>query len=251
MRVQLTDRFCASAKSASAVQTDYFDATVSGLALRVTSGGTKAWSLLTGTPRKRVSLGRYPSMSLATARARAIEVKDGRTANTVTALAEVWFRHIQPLRSAGEIERRLRKDVLPMIGHIPLGELHRRDITRVIDGKISDAPIAARRVFEDVRGMLRFAVSRGDLDHNPIDGIRGPPLSKPRSRVLTDAEIKQLWDGLSDRAIEHSRALKLCLVTGQRLGEVCGICAEEVDLRSRVWNIPASRTKNGHAPACP
>ena len=38
MRVQLTDRFCASAK-ASAVQTDYFDAAVTGLALRVTAGG--------------------------------------------------------------------------------------------------------------------------------------------------------------------------------------------------------------------
>ena len=81
MRVQLTDRFCASAKSAE-TQTDYFDATVPGLALRVTSGGTKAWSLLHGTPRRRVSLGRYPSLSLAAARARAIEVKDGRSAGT-------------------------------------------------------------------------------------------------------------------------------------------------------------------------
>jgi len=45
MRVQLTDRFCASAKS-SEVQTDYFDAAVTGLALRVTSGGTRTWTLV-------------------------------------------------------------------------------------------------------------------------------------------------------------------------------------------------------------
>ena len=63
MRVALTDRFCASAKSAT-VQTDYFDAQVTGLALRVTSGGTRTWTLLHGMPRRRVTLGRYPSSSL-------------------------------------------------------------------------------------------------------------------------------------------------------------------------------------------
>ena len=90
MRVQLTDRFCAHAKSAAA-QTDYFDETVSGLALRVTSRGTKAWTLLYGTPRRRITLGRYPALSLAAARARAIEVREGRTSGTVAALAETYI----------------------------------------------------------------------------------------------------------------------------------------------------------------
>src|SRR5262249_7453890 len=189
MRVQLTDRFCASAKSTEA-QTDYFDATIPGLALRVTSGGTKSWSLLHGTPSRRVSLGRYPSLSLAAARGRAVEVKDGRSAGTVAALAEVYLRSIQGLRSVGQIERRLRKDILPIIGHIQLHELHRRDVTRVIDAKLLDAPITARRVFEDIRAMVRWSVARGDLDHNPIDGMKGPPISKPRTRVLSDDEIR-------------------------------------------------------------
>ena len=78
MRVQLTDRFCQSAKSTEEAQTDYFDATVTGLALRVTSRGTKAWTLLYGSPRRRITLGRYPSLSLAAARAKAIETKEGR-----------------------------------------------------------------------------------------------------------------------------------------------------------------------------
>jgi integrase len=248
MRVQLTDRFCVSAKSIG-VQTDYFDATVSGLALRVTSKGTRSWTLLHGTPRRRITLGRYPGMSLAGARARAIEVKDGRSAGTISALAEVYLKSVSGLRSAGEIERRLRKDILPLIGHIPLGDLHRRDITRVIDAK--DAPIAARRAFEDIRGMIRWAVARGDLDHSPIDGMRGPPISKPRQRVLSDAEIRQLWEGLSKVPLSHARVLKLCLVTGQRLGEVCGMRKDELDFRSKTWAIPGSRTKNGHPHSVP
>jgi hypothetical protein len=156
MRVQLTDRFCASAKS-TGVQTDYFDESVSGLALRVTSRGTKAWTFLYGTPRRRVTLGRYPSLSLAGARARALEVKDGRSAGTIAALAEVYLKSASGKRSAKEIERRLRKDVLPIIGHIPLRELHRRDITRVLDSK-SSAPIAAstRNHWSAKRALSRF-----------------------------------------------------------------------------------------------
>jgi len=250
MRVQLTDRFCASAKSAQA-QTDYFDATISGLALRVTSGGTKSWSLLHGTPRRRATLGRYPSLSLAAARARALEVKDGRSAGTVAALAEVYLRSIQGLRSAGQIERRLRKDALPVIGHIQLHELHRRDVTRVIDAKLLDAPITARRVFEDIRAMVRWAVARGDLDHNPIDGIKGPPISKPRTRILSDDEVRTLWQALNEFRPEVARVIKLCLVTGQRVGEVAGLTTSELDLTGKVWNIPGSRTKNGHPHSVP
>jgi integrase len=252
MRVHLTDRFCAHAKANGQPQTDYFDATVPGLALRVTSNGTKSWTLVHGTPRRRITLGRYPVLSLAAARTGAIETREGRTSGTISALAEVYLKAINGLRSAPEIERRLRKDVLPVIGHIPLRELHRRDVTRVIDAKA--APIAARRAFEDIRGMVRFAVSRGDLDYNPIDGMKGPPLSKPRTRTLTDEEIRTLWLNLPSALAKSDRCqriIKLCLITGQRLGEVAGITPTELDLENGVWNIPASRTKNGHPHTVP
>jgi integrase len=248
MKLQLTDRFCAHAKSAEP-QTDYFDAAIPGLALRVTSKGTKAWTLLHGMPRRRTTLGRYPTLSLAAARTLALETKEGRTAGTVAALAEVYFKSISGLRSASEIERRLRKDVLPIIGHIPLRELHRRDATRVLDAK-SSAPIAARRAFEDMRAMVRWAVARGDLDHNPIDGMKGPATSKPRQRVLSDDEIRVLWSRLPELG-SVGRAIKFCLVTGQRIGEVTGMSKTELDLTRKVWSIPGSRTKNGHSHSVP
>ena len=248
MKLQLTDRFCQHAKS-SAVQTDYFDAAVPGLALRVTSKGTKAWTFLFGTPRRRVTLGRYPAITLASARTLALEAKDGRTAGSVAALAEGYIKHIQGNRSAAEVERRLRKDILPVIGHIPLRDLHRRDVTRVIDAKA--APITARRLFEDIRGMIRWAVARGDLDHNPIDGMKGPAISKPRERVLSDDEIRQLWERAGELGSECERIVKLSLVTAQRLGEIVGIQRAEVDPVRRTWNIPGARTKNGHPHSVP
>jgi integrase len=202
-------------------------------------------------------------MSLAGARTAAIELKEGRTSGTVAALAEVYLKAGQGKRSAPEIERRLRKDVLPIIGHIPLPDLHRRDVTRVLDAKLASAPIVARRVFEDIRAMIRFAVGRGDLDHSPLDGLQAPPASKPRTRVLGENEIRVLWsfclaaEGCSDERIsigfsaDVARAIKLCLVTAQRLGEVTGITAGELDFDRKVWNIPGSRTKNGHPHSVP
>src|SRR5262245_31126458 len=249
MKVQLTDRFCAHAKALGEAQTDYFDETVPGLALRVTSRGTKAWTFLHGIPRQRVTLGRYPALSLAGARAAAIEAREGRTTVMTVSLAEVYIKSKGSYRSAKEIELRLRKDVLPIIGHIPLRELHRRDITRVLDAK-SSAPIAARRAFEDMRAMIRWAVARGDLDHNPIDGMKGPPQSKPRERVLSDDEIRQLWHRLQELG-SVGRAIKFALVTGQRICEVTGMTSDELDLKRGLWNIPGSRTKNGHPHSVP
>jgi Arm DNA-binding domain len=75
MRLHLTDRFCSTAKADS--QVDFFDDTVRGLALRVSST-TKTWTLHYSRPggkRARMTLGRYPALSLATARTRALEAK--------------------------------------------------------------------------------------------------------------------------------------------------------------------------------
>ena len=69
MRLQLTDRFCARAKT-DKVQEDFFDEAVTGLALRVTARGIKAWTLMYTRNGRRVrqTLGRYPAITLAKAR---------------------------------------------------------------------------------------------------------------------------------------------------------------------------------------
>jgi len=266
MRVLLTDRFCDRAKSTSA-QTDYFDENVSGLALRVSAKGVKAWTLhFTGPTgkRARITLGRYPSTSLAHARTLAIEAKsaiaggrDPRGAGdemTVNDLAARYVEiHAAGLRSADEVKRRIYRNIVPLIGNVKLSELHRRDATRVIDGK-RNAPTEAERSFQDLRAMLRWAVSRGDLDHNPIEGMRKPQGSKPRERVLSDDEIRTLWNSLPQalaRSPEYQRVIKLCLVTGQRVGEVVGMTQSELDLKHKLWKLPGARTKNGHPHTVP
>jgi integrase len=64
--------------------------------------------------------------------------------------------------------------------------------------------------------------------------------------VLSDEEIQALWRSLDQISGGVGRVIKLCLVTAQRAGEVTGMTAGEVDFERKVWNIPGSRTKNGH-----
>ena len=180
----------------------------------------------------------------------------GRTANVNDAVAAYLAQHVRPtLRTAQAVERRLRKNVLAVIGGVPLGELHRRDINRVLTPILArGARVEAARVFEDMRAFLGWAVSRGDLDFNPADGVKKPEGSQARERVLSDAEIATLWNGLEEalpRSPVVRDVIRLCLLKGQRVGEVAGIGLEELDAKKRLWTIPAARSKNKHAHAVP
>jgi integrase len=180
-----------------------------------------------------------------------------RSRQTVRQLAESYFaKHVRPkLRSAKTIERRFVKNALPVIGERPIEELHKQDLNRVLDA-ITDrgAPIEAARCFEDLRAMLRWAVSRGDLDHSPMEGMRKPATSAPRERILFDAEIEKLWHVLPTalpRSVECQQIIKLCLLTAARVGEVSGMTRAEIDLKARVWTIPAARSRNKHPHTVP
>jgi integrase len=97
--------------------------------------------------------------------------------------------------------------------------------------------------------MLNWAVGRGDLDRNPLDGMPAPAVSAPRERVLDDDEIRILWNGLPASLAKSKacqRIIRLCLVTAQRVGEIAGMRRDELDLKTSTWSLPGSRTKNGH-----
>ena len=264
-KVHLTDRTVAAAKAG-----DLFDARAPGLNLRVAPSGLRTWFLVFTSPkdgkRARLKLGRYPETGLARARALATEARskleegyDPREATiaaamTVADLCELYIRqHCPTIKTGNELRRRLRSDVIPAVGSVKLAELHRRDLNRVIDPKMGRGKkAAAGKAFGDLRAMLRWAVARGDLDSNPLQGATNKTKSKPRERCLDEDEIATLWKAWPVAfSTPMALALRLALVTGQRIGEVCGITLEEIDLPKAVWNLPANRAKNGFAHSIP
>jgi integrase len=271
MRVLLTDRFCVGAKAQGKPQADYFDEAEPGLCLRVSSAGRKSWTLHYTSPkdgkRVRQSLALYPQTSLAAARGLALEAKghldqgiDPRDAlagaagtMTVASLVPLYVdkphkRTGKPRRSAKDIERRFARNVIPIIGAVKLSDLHRRDVQRTLVPIRRRAPIEAARTFEDLRGMIRWAVGQGYLERNIVEGMEAPATSAPRERTLSADEIKTFWNELPSalaRSKPVQRICQLCLVTAQRVGEVAGMRRNELNLQEATWIIPGSRTKNG------
>jgi integrase len=263
-RVKLTDRFVAGVKADG--RTDYFDAVTTGLVLRVAAGGRrKNWCLFYTSPldgkRARVGLGAYPALGLADARAKAIEAagaaaEGGDPRRTMKAsasmsvadLVEAYIRDPRKvrLRTIDEIKRRLRRDVLPVIGDLRITELARRDARNVFEPiERSGKPVAARRAFEDIRAMLKWSVEHEYLPTNPFEGMRGPQINAPRERTLSDGEIEAVWHTLPKiLPISYQRIIQLCLITGQRLGEVSGMTRSELHFDRAEWHLPGSRTKN-------
>jgi len=287
--VELTDKFCRAAKASGGAKADYFDTVVKGLCLRVSAAGVRTWYLAYTKPNRQrawLKLGRYPEMPLggdagARQRARDTRARVGEgadpiaekrveaAAQTVRDLVENYLaRKVAGRRSHAEIARRLRKNVsgyagdgnalddrsAGCIGDVKLAALHRRDITKAIDGvKDRGAAVEANRVFEDVRAMVRWARGRGDLDENLTEGMARPSETVDRDRVLSPDEISTMWAALQEAEMREStrRIIRLCLVTAQRVGEVAGMTRAELDLALGIWTIPAARAKNGREHAVP
>ena len=240
-----------------------------GLGVRVSPKGRKSWMYMYrfGGKARRMTIGTYPAIGLASARvkhssakellakgtdpgARQIERKRAeRNAETVTQLVEEYLeKWARPRkRSADEDERTLRKEVLPAWGRRKAKEITRRDVITLLDGIVDrGSPIQANRTLATVRKMFNFALSRDIVDATPVAMVKAPAKENQRDRVLSADEIRTLWNGLDAAPMSEGvkLALKLELVTAQRKGEVVEAAWSEIDFEKKAWTIPAERSKN-------
>ena len=257
-RRALTDRFCATATPAEGQrQTDYFDERHPGLALRV-SATARGWSYFftLGDKRNRMTLGTYPSTSLARARTLAdearAELEAGRdprallakSPETLRAVCEEWARRECPrLRTGAEQRAILRRAVYPVLGDRPIAEIRRSEIVRLLD-RIEDerGPVAADRALGLVRRIMNWYASRSDDFRSPI--VRGMARTKTheraRTRILTDDEIRLVWrtaEGLG----AFGRLIRFLLLTGARRSEAAAMPWAELD--GADWTLPGARNK--------
>jgi integrase len=246
------------------------DSRCPGLAVRFAGDGSITFDLafrIKGGVSKRLSLGRFPEVTLDGARDRANELtKAGRAGHdligeekaakieaaarlTVEKLIERYLaRAVRgKLRTAKEIESRLRR-ALGAKFDIAAADIKRRDLRELFD-ETEQAGFSreAEKRRQTVGAMFRWAVGADLIEADPCMGIAAYNRGTPRDRVLSKEEIGALWEWLdqSDYPSHHGEVLRLQLALGARCGEVAGICAEEIDLAAGIWTLPANRSKNG------
>jgi integrase len=249
MKLLLTDRFCDRVKSLEAAQTDYFDATVSGLALRV-SAKRKSWTLhyVSNGRQRRLTFGAYPTISLAAARRMALEAKGdvaegldpAAKPDTLQAIGEEYIRRENKLRSIGYQETALKRLVYPTLGARPIGDIRRTEIVRLLD-QIEDenGPVMADRTMAILRRIMNWHASRSDDFRSPIVRGMARARNQARDRTLTDDEIRVLWKASENGMF--GRYLRFLLLIGARRAEAAGMAWAELD--GTEWTLPAARNK--------
>lgn len=242
-----------------------------GFGIRVTPRGIKTWvyRYKIGGITDKLTLGHYPSLSLANAKKRFIELsalrRDGynpkaiieqaklKENNTVSKLILSWYTNYaeKNRKKPSQIKQQIDADIIPLLGDKELDKIQTRDITKALDNIVSrGARVHANRVLSTLKQAFNYAVSRGTIQYNPTSGIRSRDIGgieKPRERVLSLNEIKKVFIFLdSDNhqlPTQTKNAIKILFLTGVRTAELRLATWNEFDFDKSLWTIPTEHSK--------
>jgi len=248
-----------------------------GLRLRVEPTGTRTfrWYTRDGEKRVVVTIGPWSEraeaghVTLAAARERLRGFKaardEGRLASerraassaaggtlTVSELVEEFVAHLEKRRkTSAQVKRALERDVVPLIGTVPLKAVTTRDVRHVVEEVVKrGSPSSADHLFVHLNGLLRFAVGRGEIASNPAAVLDRDAIgceTNRRARILFDQEIAAFWCALDRSTLTATvrAGLRLLLLTGARSGELLRAELTEFDLPGRTWTVPVEHQKVG------
>ncbi|MGH6931420.1 MAG: tyrosine-type recombinase/integrase, partial [Dongiaceae bacterium] len=264
---RLTDKSIAAIRPPATGRKETFDNIVTGLCFRVTDNGSRSWSVLYrfDGQLRRGTLGSYPKISLANARQAARDIHElvgqgkdpravaadarvadaARQADTVAAVAEDFIAKHASQRRWGEIERILRRDVVPHWGARPISEITRRDVIELIDLIAERAPVQANRTLTVLSIFFGWALDRDAIAADPTARVRKPTQEAPRERVLSDAELGAFWRGCDKIGWPFGPLFKLLALTAQRKSEIGDLRWREINATDKRIELAGSRYKTG------
>ncbi|HRZ07687.1 MAG TPA: tyrosine-type recombinase/integrase [Candidatus Competibacteraceae bacterium] len=218
--------------------------------------------------QEKVSLGRYPDLTLKAARQKRAElaalVAQGQSPArqkqrtkaelqatlTVREFAAQWMKDVvqRVRKNSRTIELYLESDILPAIGDRRLRDVTATD-AQVIVFRKRDA--GREKAAAMLRGILKrlfdYAMAQTLIDNNPIASLptRFITTMTSRDRALEPAEIRTFLIELyqSNIARRSKLALHLLLLTLVRKGELTRARWEHVHFDTAEWFIPPENSK--------
>ena len=148
-----------------------------------------------------------------------------------------------------EVTRHLQVQWQPLHG-TDIKAITRSDVVAVIDALERDSGrVAADRARASLSGLFAWAIDRGLAETTPVLHIRARSTAKGRKRVLTEAELREVWHACRDD--DYGRIVRLLMLSGQRKTEIGDLAWSEVNLGERQIELPGERTKNHQAHIVP
>lgn len=149
------------------------------------------------------------------------------------------------------VTRSLHLHVKPVLRDKALPTITRIDVVAVFDRMPVEQAANRRNVFAVLRRLFRWAVSRGDIDRSPMEGMETPKAVKARERWLSDRELARVWTQAPECHRCFGSIVRLLIVTGQRREEIGGLHWQELDRGEREMRLSGDRTKNGEPTTIP
>ncbi|EGR3302779.1 site-specific integrase [Vibrio parahaemolyticus] len=119
------------------------------------------------------------------------------------------------------------------------------NVIKTIEGKT--VPV---RLLTELKQCAKYLMAVDIIEENKLINIQsrfvGTP-SKPRDRVLSFKELKQIYDYCrsGEYPLEFAAACLILMFTGARSGELRTAKKVNIDLQGRTWKVPPENSKNG------
>lgn len=241
---------------------EYCDAKQAALRLRVSASGVKTFCVLKrvkGAGMERVTLARYPEMTVEQARRKAAEIigkiaEGDNPAEVRRAIrAEMTFgelfsefgeRHGKNLRSWAADQQRYRDYLDRPLGKRRLSEITAPMITRILSD--AEKQGKANATINNIRALASSIFARGIewglAESSPVTATKTRK-KVSRDRFLQSFELPRFFTALMEEPNETVRDYFLMsLLTGARRSNVLAMRWREINFNDRIWRIP--RTKN-------
>lgn len=220
---------------------DIWDTLCPGFGVRVSPSGTKSFCVKYryGTGQRRLSLGSFPRMPLAAARAKAMDtlrqVDEGidpagrrrQPGLLVEAVVQDFIRQYakQRNRSWRGTQSLLERELVGRFGQCDIRAIMRANVLEILDDAVDrGAGYQANRILATVRKLFNWCLERGIIEVNPAAGIKAPTKEQSRERVIADDELKHVVATARATPYPFGPYVLLLLATAQRRGRwsTCG-----------------------------
>ncbi len=249
-----------------------------GLYLQIFPAGGKLWRMKYrfDGKEKLLSFGAYPEISLRDARTKRDEArkllsqgidpsvqkkamktaKANRAANSFEIIAWEWFNtKIKPSRTEGHTSKiisRLKRDVFPWLGGMPIAEIKATDVLPVLRRIESRGAIeTAHRAKGNISQVMRYGIATGRAERDPCPDLKGalaPSVPKHFAAILDPKEVGTFLRTMDNYTgtLTVRVALKIAPLLFCRPGELRHMKWSEVDLEAAEWRYTTSKTKTDH-----
>ena len=278
MQRELNDRLLKSLKAPDTGRLELSDTKRKGLRLRLSNTGSAVFMYekrIKGGPKRKHTLGNWPSYTLSQARADALileaeaaqgidrialaeakkiadqnkqESEKTAAANlqSVQAVIDIYDK-LRSLRTGRERRRQLEQSLVAHL-HSPIKDLTRQQIQAAIDRKAHEGKrVYSNRIRAALLAFANWAYGRSYLLESIGLGVPKAIKETARDRVLSLAEIHSIWRAAFAMGDLWGPILRLSILTGQRRGEIIKLRWDEINLNKRQIIKEGSKTKNKKA----